>query len=187
MILWKISLRTKRRRRNSISTTFLKKIQDRNQSVMGPLSKIWTAVESGRLSQEDSVEVDLKEIEEFVEQTVLLLGQASNSISYYRRFYMLLALKNSLRKVNKCWGKTQSLTPEKWQKFIWEKVPWKHLAHLQIKKANLRDVIEYIGNKIETLSSRPSPDTKMEFRRAKITKASSQKRSDVTVFEKAIQ
>ena len=41
------------------------------------------------------MEVDLKEIQEFVEQTILLLGQASNSISYYRRFYMLLALTNS--------------------------------------------------------------------------------------------
>ena len=61
---------------------------------MGPLSKIWTAVESARLSQKDSVEVDIKQIQEFEEQTVLLLGQASNSASYYR-FYMLLALTNS--------------------------------------------------------------------------------------------
>ena len=30
-----------------------------------------------------------------MEQTVLLLGQVSNSISYYNRFYMLLALTNS--------------------------------------------------------------------------------------------
>ena len=59
---------------------------------MGPLSKIWTAVELARLSQQDSVEVNLKEIQELVEQTVLLMGQAMNSISYYRRFYMLLAL-----------------------------------------------------------------------------------------------
>ena len=51
--------------------------------------------ESARLSQEYSVEVDLREIKEFVEQTSLLLGQASNSISYYRRFYMLLALTSS--------------------------------------------------------------------------------------------
>ena len=64
---------------------------------MGQLSKIWTAVESVRLSQEDSVEVDLKEIQEFVKQTVLLLGQAWNSISYYRRFYMPLGLTNSPR------------------------------------------------------------------------------------------
>ena len=54
---------------------------------MSPLSKIWIAVESARLSQEDLVEVDLKEIQEFVEQNVLLLGHVSNSISYYRRFY----------------------------------------------------------------------------------------------------
>ena len=59
---------------------------------MGPLSKIWTAVELARLSQQDSVEVNLKEIQELVEQTVLLMGQAMNSISYYRRFYMLLVL-----------------------------------------------------------------------------------------------
>ena len=50
---------------------------------MGPLLKIWTGVELDGLSQEDSVEVDLKAIQEFVEQTVLLLGQTSNSISYY--------------------------------------------------------------------------------------------------------
>ena len=43
--------------------------------------KIWTSVESARLSQEDSVETGLKEIQEFMEQTVLLLGQVSNSIS----------------------------------------------------------------------------------------------------------
>ena len=52
-------------------------------------------MESARLSQEDLVGVDLKEIQEFVEQTVLLLGQVSKSISYYRRFYILLALTNS--------------------------------------------------------------------------------------------
>ena len=64
---------------------------------MGQLLKICTAAESARLSQQDSVEVDLKEIQEFVEQITLLLVQASNSISYYRRFCMLLALTNSLQ------------------------------------------------------------------------------------------
>ena len=51
------------------------KIVVRNRSVTGPLSKLWAAVESARISQEDSIEVDLKEIQEFVEQTVLLLGK----------------------------------------------------------------------------------------------------------------
>ena len=64
---------------------------------MRQLLKICTAAESARLSQQDSVEVDLKEIQEFVEQITLLLVQASNSISYYGRFCMLLALTNSLQ------------------------------------------------------------------------------------------
>ena len=85
-------LKDKKKQKDLNFDNVLEKIQGQNRSVMGPLSKIWTAVESARLSQEDSVEVDLKEIQEFVEQTVLLVGQASNSISYYRRFYLLLAL-----------------------------------------------------------------------------------------------
>ena len=36
-------------------------------------------------------------------------------------------------------------------------------------------------------SPRPSPDSEKEFRRATTTKASSQERNDVTVFEKTIQ
>ena len=150
---------------------------------MSPLSKIWTAVESVRLSQDDSVEVDLKEIQEFVEQTVLLLGQASNSISYYRIFYMLLALTNSPQQSSKML-REDSASPEKRQQFISEKVPWKHLAHLQIKKANHRNVTENIASKIQTLSSRPSPDTEKEFRRATTTKASSQERNDVQYSKK---
>ena len=60
-------------------------------------------------------------------------------------------------------------------------------SHLQIKKANLGDVIEYIAIKKEILSPRSSPDTDKEFRRAITTKASSKERNNVTVFEKVIQ
>ena len=88
-------LKDKKKQKDLDFNHVVEKIQGRNRSVMGPLSKIWTAVESARLSQEDSVEVDLKESQEFVEESVLLLGQASSSISYYGRFYMLLALTNS--------------------------------------------------------------------------------------------
>ena len=55
------------------------------------------------------------------------------------------------------------------------------------KKTNLRDVIEYIANKVQTLLPRTSPDTEKGFRRAATTKAFSQERKEVTVFEKAIQ
>ena len=88
-------LKGKKKQKDLDFDNVLERIQGQNRSVMGPLSKIWTTIESARLSQEDSVKVDLNEIQEFVKQTVLLLGQVSNSISYYRRFYMLLALTNS--------------------------------------------------------------------------------------------
>ena len=61
------------------------------------------------------------------------------------------------------------------------------MVHLQINKPNFRDVIEYIADKIQTLSSRPSPNTEKEFRRAVTIKSSSQERNDVTLLEKAIQ
>ena len=55
-------LKDKKKQNDLDFDNVLEKIQGRNRSVMGPLSKIRTAVESARLSQEDSVEVDLKEI-----------------------------------------------------------------------------------------------------------------------------
>ena len=88
-------LKDKKKQKDLDFDSVLEKIQGRNRSIMGPLSKIWPPVESAKLSQEDSVEVDLKEIQEFAEQFALPLGQASNSISYYRRFHMLLALTSS--------------------------------------------------------------------------------------------
>ena len=80
------SLKDKKKQKDLDFNNVLEKIQGRNRSVMGPLSNISTTVKPARLSQEDSVEIDLKETQEFVKQTMLLLGQASNSISYYGRF-----------------------------------------------------------------------------------------------------
>ena len=154
---------------------------------MGPLSKIWTTVESARLSQEDSVKVDLNEIQEFVEQTILLLGQVSNSISYYRRFYMLLALTNSPQPSKQMLREDSELLQKNDKKNLWKKFRENIWHTCRSKKANYRDVIQYIANKIQTLSSWPTPDTEKEFRRATTTKASSPERNDVTVFEKAMQ
>ena len=120
-----------------------------------------------------------------VEQTVLLLGKASNSISYYRRFYMVLLLTNSPQQSKQILREASELLQKNEKKLIWEKIPWKHLAQLPIKEGNFRNVIKYISNKIQALSPRPFTDTEEKFQRA--TKASSQKGSNVTTFEKTIQ
>lgn len=65
----------------------LAKIQSQNRSIMGSLSNIWTAAGSARLSQEYSVNVDLKKN----------CAAAGTSIKFHillRRFYMLSPLKN---------------------------------------------------------------------------------------------
>ena len=46
---------------------------------------------------------------------------------------------------------------------------------------------KYTTNKIQTLSPWPFPDTEKEFQRTTTTKAISQERNNVVVFEKAIQ
>ena len=62
----KDTLKDKKKQKDLDFDHVLEKIEGRNRSVVGPLSKVWTAVESARLSQEDSVEVDLKDIQDFV-------------------------------------------------------------------------------------------------------------------------
>ena len=53
-------LKDKRKQKEVDFDNVFEKTRGRNLSVMGPLSKIWTAVEWARLSQEDLVEVGLK-------------------------------------------------------------------------------------------------------------------------------
>ena len=152
-----------------------------------PLSKIWIVVKSARLSHEDSVEVDLKKIQVFVEQAVLLLGQASDFIFCFRRFYMLQTLTDSQQQSKQMLREDSELLQVN-GKNLFENKFRENICHTsKSKKANHRNVIEYITNKTQTLLPRPSPDTEKEFWRETTTKASSQIRNDITVFERTIQ
>ena len=64
----------------------LAKLQQKLLDVMGPLSKVWTTVEKASNSLFEQVEVSLSEILTKLDQTVMLLGQAFNNISYTRHF-----------------------------------------------------------------------------------------------------
>ena len=75
------------------------KIQTKTRNVMGPLSRLWTMVEEAGRSKEDQVPISLDLIKEHIEQTILLLGQASNSISYQRRYSILLGIVGSPPKI----------------------------------------------------------------------------------------
>ena len=152
-----------------------------------PLSKIWTVVKSARLCHEDSVEVDFKKIQVFVEQVVLLLGQASNSIFYYRRLYMLQALTDSQQQSKQMLREDSELLQVN-DKNLFENKFRENICHTSKPKKQTTEMLSNISqNKTQTLLSRPSPDTEKEFWRETTTKASSQIRNDITVFEKTIQ
>ena len=70
----------------------LGKIQKRTLSVMGPLSKVWLKLENAKKS--DAPPLSLDEIRSLLEQTIYLLGQTSNSISYHRRYNILSSVRS---------------------------------------------------------------------------------------------
>ena len=70
------------------------KIQSKNACVMDPLLKLWMLVEEARRSKEKQIPIDLDNIRAYIEKTVLLLGQTSNYITYFRRYNILVALNS---------------------------------------------------------------------------------------------
>ena len=65
---------------------------------MGPLSKIWYTVEESLVG--NSRNFDVEEMSQYIDQTILLIGQAFNSVSYSRRIEMgteKVKAKNALK------------------------------------------------------------------------------------------
>ena len=82
------------------------KFQEKISQVMGPLSRLWKGLEDVRNESSEAVEVPLDTFATLIEQTTLLLGQASLSISYARCLNILkILLKDP--------GKAKTLLKEK--------------------------------------------------------------------------
>ena len=92
-------LRDKKKQKDLDFGNVLEKILGGNWLVTGPLSNRWTAVELARLSQKDSLDDDLKEIQEFVEQKCIAAGKSVE-------FHVLL--QNVLHTVGKANSSQQS-------------------------------------------------------------------------------
>ena len=50
---------------------------------MGPLSKVWHALESATTAPDDEADLTIEDLLNLVQQTVLLVGQTNNTISYH--------------------------------------------------------------------------------------------------------
>ena len=67
------------------------KFQRKNLDVMGPLSRLWHLLEQamGSNSEDENATISIADLLHCVEQTVTLVGQNNNTISYHRRLNIL--------------------------------------------------------------------------------------------------
>ena len=79
----------------------MEKFQQKILDVLGPLSKLWKGLEDIKNAPDDTVPVPAEDHIKLIEQTVLLLGQASNSILYSRRLQILKTLIKNPKKAKK--------------------------------------------------------------------------------------
>ena len=74
---------------------------------MGPLSKVWLKLENAKKS--DTSPLSLDEILSLLEQTICLVGQTRNSISYHRRYTILSGVSSPQEAKNMLKNKTELL------------------------------------------------------------------------------
>ena len=59
-----------------------------------PLSKLWNILEAAKATGEDAVQISINDLLDYVEQTVLLMRQSSNAITYHRKLNVLSSVMN---------------------------------------------------------------------------------------------
>ena len=88
-------MKEKRKANKQNIENVLEKLQRKTVDVMGPLSKLWNILEGAKGAEEDAVQISISDLLHYVEQTVLLLGQSSNAITFHRRLNVLGSVMNS--------------------------------------------------------------------------------------------
>ena len=67
---------------------------------MGPLSKLWFRFEEVLDQENNMVQLDLNELIQYLEQSVMLVGQAFNVVTYNRRLNVLSAVQDKQKAKN---------------------------------------------------------------------------------------
>ena len=88
-------LKEKRKINKQNIKNVLEKLQPKIVDVMRPLSKLWNILEGAKWAEENTVQISINNLRHYVEQTVLLLGQNSDAITYHRRLNALGSVMNS--------------------------------------------------------------------------------------------
>jgi hypothetical protein len=83
------------------------KVQSRVSNVVGPLGKLWLALEEVGTRKSDT-QLDLYACLKLVEQSITLIGQANVSLLYTRRLGVLTRLTGEMKKAKSLLKKHQT-------------------------------------------------------------------------------
>ena len=97
--LFKELLEEKKKKTELFWDSNLERIQQKTFHVFGPLSKVWMTIEEANDAESTKVEIPLEDLTTSLEQSVMLLGQAINSMTYQRRCNALSAVMSDTRKI----------------------------------------------------------------------------------------
>ena len=91
------NMKEERQNHELIMDSVLEKVQGKTRDVFGPLSRVWTylreVTSSDHEDEDESIQVDLDLLLTHIQNTVLILVQVLNTMTYHRRFNALFVLK----------------------------------------------------------------------------------------------
>ena len=97
--LFKELLEEKKKKTELFWDSNLERIQQKTLHVFCPLSKVWMTIEEANDAESTKVEIPLEDLTTSLEQSVMLLGQAINSMTYQRRCNASSAVMSDTRKI----------------------------------------------------------------------------------------
>ena len=133
----------------ALDDTF-RKLQSKILTIKGPLSKVWYTVEESLAKGYRKFHVD--EISQYIDQTILLIGQAFNSVSYNRRMNVLIGVGTEKAKAKNTLKNQASLLKED-SKELFYKSFRKHMVATAKTKKESKEV--YRKSRVNNSDKRP--------------------------------
>ena len=121
---------------------------------MGPLFWLWNIVEKATNSNERSVNASLDDMQKFIEQTALMVGQSWNTVTYYRWYNLLNNLMGSSNQAKEALREKKDLL----QKHDWNLLGKKFRNHIvEVTKTRKTTIETFSTGKPKSGSSRKEP------------------------------
>ena len=143
-------LEDQRKKKEIVLDDTFKKLQSKILMIMTPLSKVWYTVEESLAVGSRKFDVD--EMSQCIDPTILLIGQAFNSVSYSRRMNVLIGVGTEKVKAKNTLKNQVSLLEED-SKELFGKSFRKHIVATAKAKKESKEV--YRKSRVNNSDKRP--------------------------------